>query len=367
MNDAAQDTWTTGARPATANSAATVLVRPSLPILVQRIGFGALALLIVFTVFLADIAIARRFEPLSQLTEERASEAIGSSSLPSWTEPLQDLIRRGSVVPLFTLLVMLGGAVEFVRLARHRGAKPLAGVIYLSVAVLILLPWLSSAGWLGQRPVDVEGIYWQLIGVVGACVGIACLTVLRSKPDNVFRDVGASLTIILFIGLLGSFATQLRCSRDISAQEGAWLLLIVVFVTKSSDIGAYFAGSAFGWHKLAPAISPGKSVEGAIGGVAMSALVAGGIAWSGVSDTFRVSGGAGPGFESLWPPILFGAILAISAEFGDLFESCFKREAGSKDSGHLFPRFGGILDLLDSLLPSLPLGWFMLTGVWDVV
>jgi phosphatidate cytidylyltransferase len=237
---------------------------------------------------------------------------------------------------------------------------------YVTVAALILAPWLSASGWLGHRPMHVAGIYWVLIAVAASGVWLVFATVLRGDPENTFRDVGATMVVIVYVGLLGSFATQLRCSQDIPAQEGAWLLLILVFVTKCSDIGAYFVGSAIGRHKLAPTISPGKSIEGTLGGLAASALAATVIAFSGASESFRLATGIGSGFSAAWQPAAFGIIVAVSAQTGDLFESCFKRDAGSKDSGQIFPRFGGILDLLDSLLPTLAVGWFLLTTVWRI-
>jgi phosphatidate cytidylyltransferase len=86
--------------------------------------------------------------------------------------------------------------------------------------------------------------------------------------------MAATLLMVFYVGFLGSFGLQLRCGRDIPGQEGAWLLLITLLVTKASDIGAYFVGTTMGRHKLIPGISPAKSIEGAVGGLMASALVA---------------------------------------------------------------------------------------------
>jgi phosphatidate cytidylyltransferase len=121
-----------------------------------------------------------------------------------------------------------------------------------------------------------------------------------------------------------------------SDERGLALLVWVFIVTWSTDIGAYFAGRAFGKRKLAPSISPGKTVEGLYGGV-LAATLLGGV-WA-----------FGTG---LGRPLLFLApLFAVAAQAGDLFESAMKRRAGIKDSGRWLPGHGGILDRLDGLVP----------------
>jgi phosphatidate cytidylyltransferase len=119
-------------------------------------------------------------------------------------------------------------------------------------------------------------------------------------------------------------------------QHGLSLLVWAFIVTWSTDIGAYFAGRRFGRRKLAPAISPGKTVEGLYGGIAAATLFGG--AWA-------LSTGLGIALLPLAP------VLAVAAQGGDLFESSLKRRAGVKDSGTWLPGHGGILDRLDGLVP----------------
>ena len=121
------------------------------------------------------------------------------------------------------------------------------------------------------------------------------------------------------------------CERD-----GLELLIWTFIVTWSTDIGAYFAGRSFGKKKLAPSISPNKTVEGLYGGIAAAALFGG--AWV-------LANGLGK------PLIVLVPFLAIAAQVGDLFESWMKRRAGVKDSGTWLPGHGGILDRLDGLAP----------------
>lgn len=299
---------------------------------------------------------------------------------------LGQLLARGSLVPLLFVVVLLRGSMEMSRLLRAKGAKPRAGFANVCILFLFLAPWLSAAGWFGDGVAEQEGLLWQLVGVTGALLGAATLTILGRDPQGCVRDLGATILMVLYLGLLGSFGTMLRCGKDVPGNEGAWLLLIVLLVTKVSDIGAYFTGKAIGRHKLIPTISPGKSVEGAIGGVIASALVAAGFAAlpsllppAIVGETQR------PGLMLLYDltrsfslstetseigPIgrafIIGALLSIAGQFGDLIESCFKRDSGVKDSGHLLPQYGGILDLVDSPLFAMPVAWFLLRVVWKI-
>lgn len=131
-------------------------------------------------------------------------------------------------------------------------------------------------------------------------------------------------------------ALALLWIRDRSGEDGLALLLWVFIVTWATDIGAYFAGRAFGTRKLAPSISPGKTVEGLWGGIAAAAAI--GAAWVlavGLEPTL----------------ILLAPLFALAAQAGDLFESRMKRRAGVKDSGDLLPGHGGVLDRLDGLVP----------------
>jgi phosphatidate cytidylyltransferase len=119
-------------------------------------------------------------------------------------------------------------------------------------------------------------------------------------------------------------------------EHGLYLLIWVFIVTWATDIGAYFAGRAFGRRKLAPSISPGKTVEGLYGGIAAAAVLGG--AWA-------IGMGLGTPLLALAP------IFAAAAQGGDLFESRMKRRAGVKDSGNWLPGHGGVLDRLDGLVP----------------
>ncbi len=123
------------------------------------------------------------------------------------------------------------------------------------------------------------------------------------------------------------------------------LIVYLILVTKSGDIGAYFIGTRFGRHSLIPRISPNKTVEGMLGGLGFSVLV------SLVSINFL------PSF-SLIRLLILGLVLGTLAQVGDLSESLIKRDCGVKDSGQTFPGLGGVLDTIDSVLFTVPIFYF---------
>jgi len=128
-----------------------------------------------------------------------------------------------------------------------------------------------------------------------------------------------------------------------------WYLLIQLLITSGADIGAYFAGRAFGKHKLAPQVSPGKTWEGVVGGLILVAVVAL------IADHWLP--------VAALPFVLLSISVALLSVVGDLSESLFKRQAGLKDSGTLFPGHGGVLDRVDSLTAAAPLFWLGLHAV----
>lgn len=331
----------------------------------QRVAYGALAIVVLVLLFVQDVVIAK--------------QSIGSAG------PLGELLRRGSFVPLLFIVVLLRGAMELSHILRAKDYRPHSVFAYSMILFLLLAPWLSAAGWLGTDVRDQEGLFWQLVALMVTVIGAGVLCVLRGHPRGAIPDMAATLLMVFYVGFLGSFGLQLRCGRDIPGQDGAWLLLITLLVTKASDIGAYFVGSTLGRHKLTPGISPAKSIEGAIGGLLGSALAAMLFASMGaISGLFGLGDGAvasllndlirsfsfrhePSGLSPLVRALLFGLILSLAGQIGDLVESCFKRDSGIKDSGRVIPLYGGILDIVDSPVFAMPVAWFLLTTVWNVV
>jgi phosphatidate cytidylyltransferase len=134
----------------------------------------------------------------------------------------------------------------------------------------------------------------------------------------------------------------------VRTEVGPWVLAGAVLTVKASDIGAYAVGMSIGRHKMIPWLSPAKSWEGLVGGIAFAAIVGGLLAWW--SDAL-------PDARDHVAPLLgaaTGAVLGVVGTFGDLAESLVKRSAGVKDSGRILPGMGGIFDVLDSPLLAAP-------------
>jgi phosphatidate cytidylyltransferase len=188
----------------------------------------------------------------------------------------------------------------------------------------------------------VTGIVMIAVALLAAIEGgnlfaflvAAIATLMFYEWTRIVRGWGAAWYISGFIyALLPALALLWIRERD---EHGLYLLVWTFIVTWSTDIGAYFAGRSFGKRKLAPTISPNKTVEGLFGGIAAATLLGG--AWT-------LAMGLGPALLALAP------VLAIAAQAGDLFESGMKRRAGIKDSGAWLPGHGGALDRLDGLVP----------------
>ncbi|MCG3131174.1 MAG: hypothetical protein FLDDKLPJ_01952 [Phycisphaerae bacterium] len=328
----------------------------------QRIAYGAIAILFLVTLTAVDAAAAQ-----------------AESTWPG----LAALVRHGSVIPLTFIGLTLVAAVELRRILAGAGCRPHARWAYAMIVLLMLQPWVAPTGWLGYAPQRREGIVGQLVLLGLAAAGTMWLQVRRRDPSRTLRDAGSTLLMILYLGLLPSFGLQLRCGWDADPGRGAWTLLFVVLMIKGSDIGGYLVGSVLGRHKLIPEISPSKSWEGTIGGVALSAAFA-----LALVATARTLGAVAGGLweseaESIAALVdevfgvfdrlgfiragVLGAVLACFALLGDLFESCIKREGGVKDSASHIPTYGGILDLLDSPCGALPVAWFLLREAWGVL
>ena len=171
-------------------------------------------------------------------------------------------------------------------------------------------------------------------GNVFALVVAAIATAIFYEWTRLVRGWGPTWYVSGFVyALLPALSLLWIRERD---DHGLYLLIWVFIATWATDIGAYFAGGLFGHRKLAPKISPGKTVEGLYGGIAAAALLGG--AWAIGTELGR-------------PLLVLAPIFAAAAQGGDLFESWMKRQAGVKDSGNWLPGHGGVLDRLDGLVP----------------
>jgi phosphatidate cytidylyltransferase len=218
----------------------------------------------------------------------------------------------------FIMAVAAMGLFEYFTMALpEHAAERVAGVLW----------GLVIAGGVAARRPELWGAGLALAVIGGLAFPLVHTEDLRSATHR----LGLALLGVLYVGFFAPHFVLLR------AQDWRWVLF-TVYVAMGSDSGGYFAGRAFGRHKLAPAISPSKTVEGALGALGGAIVIASICRLA----FFELLGGS--------EAILLGLAISVLAQFGDLCESALKRAFGAKDSGWIIPGHGGILDRLDSLL-----------------
>ncbi len=223
------------------------------------------------------------------------------------------------------------------------------------------LAFASAIGLLVCAMVPVRGSPVDAAALVGSA-GCAVLLVsllwhIRGRTLNgATAAAGAAAFAFIYLGLMLGFLVALR------REQSSWSILGVLVIVKSCDVGAYFTGKAFGRHKLIPWLSPGKTWEGLFGGAALSAVVSVGV-WFLAGQLHPPASGRPIGFAvlGLWGAAAFGSGIGLLGQAGDLMESVLKRDAGLKDSGASLPGFGGVLDVIDSVLLAAPLAYWVLS------
>ena len=240
---------------------------------------------------------------------------------------------------MLTLLMIAVGAWEWARL---NGAGPSSALAWgIGCGALCAMTW--ALGWVEPG----MGWMWQLVAALWAVLG----ALLLARGSSAWNQWPRGIRLPLGLAVLAMAWLALVQARSL----GLNFLLSALVLVWVADIGAYFAGRAWGRRKLAPSISPGKSWEGVWGGLASVVSLA--MAWLWADQYWAVES---PSLFTLLlekSPILLGAGLAYlvtMAVVGDLVESLVKRAAGVKDSSGLLPGHGGVLDRVDALLPTLP-------------
>ena len=268
------------------------------------------------------------------------------------------------LLPLL-LFFALGTAFDFASLLKNSGrpikrrsAVMATGIVTLSSAVPLMWPLVDQI-YPPDCPVGRLG--WIVVGAITAVFWIL-LGEMRtygtddSKESGTIERTSAAVLVSIYVGMPMALLVALR-----SLHSGNWglvALITMIAVTKSADAGAYFTGKSIGKHKLIPRLSPGKTWEGAIGGVVASTLVAFAcLTWLFPEPTGQAVG-SGPAIASglsnpMWGALLLGPLLALSGMVGDLAESLVKRDCGAKDSGTWLPGLGGVWDVTDSLIAAV--------------
>jgi phosphatidate cytidylyltransferase len=301
----------------------------------------------------------------------RMSDAAGTAKTPSkaqvflrrlittvilWTVILAALFSENRLVAnggfvLIMIFLALAGLAEFYGLVERRNLVCFKWCGLLGGALLMVGTFLHLTGHLGiynspARANDFETGFIILF-VLGLCVR---QFVSRSNTAGILA-ISTTLFGLMYVPWLLNFIQKINFFPGV---DGKFYVLYFIIVTKFSDTGAYAVGSLIGRHKMIPRISPGKTWEG-LGGAILFSTAASLVFAHFLGDKMA-------GMNRLHA-VVIGGLLGSTAVIGDLVESLFKREAGMKDSGGLFPGIGGILDLLDSLLFNAPIMYLYLRHI----
>jgi phosphatidate cytidylyltransferase len=262
------------------------------------------------------------------------------------------------LMPVAVIFTYFASA-ETVQLMAAAGLKPRAGVVYRGNILIVLASWLPMLQipvpiWWDSRAAYVMS--WQTAVAYAAWPAMAltfCIIDLFiaemwffQKPGRTISNLSASALALVYVGMLMSFLVQLRLVFGVGA------LVSLIIVVKCGDTGAYFVGRLFGRHKMSPSISPGKTWEGAAGAIFFACI--GALVCSPLLPSLTNLKGY---IWEFYLSISYGIVLAVAGMLGDLAESLLKRDAGRKDSSTWMPGFGGVLDVMDSLLFAAPVGW----------
>ena len=279
-----------------------------------------------------------------------------------WTAILAALFSGNALISdgVFVLIIVflaLAGLLEFYCLVEKRGLACFKWCGMAGGVLLMAGTFLNVTGHIGTQgsPARVNDFEtgFLILFVLGLCVR---QLVSRSNPTGIIA-IATTIFGLMYVPWLLNFIQKINFfpfPAGGPADAGKYFLLYFILVTKFSDTGAYAVGSLIGRHKMIPRISPGKTWEGFAGAILVS---------TGASLMFvHFFGGRMAGMNFVHATVL-GVVLSVTAVIGDLIESLFKREAGVKDSGRLFPGIGGILDLLDSLLFNAPIMYLYLRHI----
>ena len=237
------------------------------------------------------------------------------------------------------VVALVAGLFEFFSLTKKLELKADAGIAYVGAAALVV-------AFIFDAPANDPNL---LLMTIAGFVGLVIVTQafrFRKNFSKMLGGAGVTILGVLYIALLGGFLISTRVGFELRPLLSTHLLGYFFLVLMGSDTGAYFAGRAFGKHKLAPSISPGKTVEGLIGGlVAAAAFAAVATFWFFPELPYQIS-------------IPLAVVMAAVGVLGDLAESAMKRSANTKDTATILPGHGGMLDRLDSLLLNAPILYY---------
>jgi phosphatidate cytidylyltransferase len=285
------------------------------------------------------------------------------------------LILDERLAPWFPLWLVLSlvatgaAALELVGLLNETSARPSGNTVFGGVIALVLANWAPHVAGvvhrlphLAGRPAydplsPVNALAWPLLTFAAVVmVTFIAQSVQFEKPGATMATIAGTVLAVAYVGLLGSFVIQMRWLDG--PYHGLVPLAFLFTTAKGADTGAYTLGRLAGRHKLWPRLSPNKTVEGALGGLLFG--VAGALLVDGLARALLGVVPMGWGRA-----IAFGLVVGTAAQLGDLMESMIKRDCARKDASAAVPGFGGVLDVLDSLLFAGPVafGFWLWAGV----
>ncbi|TVT44282.1 phosphatidate cytidylyltransferase [Amycolatopsis rhizosphaerae] len=293
---------------------------------------------------------------MAQVSEEREKAPMSSPEPVEPAEPAKKPSRAGRNLPAAIAVGVVLGAAILVSLLTVRYL--FIGIIALAVAAgtfefaqalrraadirLSLVPLLVG----GQAMIWLAWPYGRAGALIAFVITVlACLLWrLPGGAQGYLRDITASVFAAAYLPLFASFAAML-----VPPHDGVGRVLTFMIAVVASDTGGYVAGVLKGKHPMAPTISPKKTWEG------FSGSMIAGIAGGALAVSLLLDG-------RVWQGVIFGAAIVLTATLGDLVESLIKRDLGIKDMGTLLPGHGGLMDRLDSLLPSAVVSWVLLSA-----
>jgi phosphatidate cytidylyltransferase len=244
---------------------------------------------------------------------------------------------------LLSVLAALA-AWELFRMARETGVQPLEPP---GIVLAALIPIAIHAQRLGVYSLSLTAVVAMVLVLFASTIW------LRGPQGKPLATVAITAFGVLYASLFSYIYALRYHDYAVGARAGTALVVLPVLLTWATDIGAYMFGRTFGRKKLIPAISPGKTVEGAVGGLGLAIVICL------LYVRFILMPFASLGL-TIQGAVLFAIVVSVAAQTGDLAESLLKREAGVKDSSRIIPGHGGILDRFDSLLFVMPVAFLML-------
>jgi len=289
------------------------------------------------------------------------SSIVGMVVLLVWLDEALGLAPWYPFWFLLAVAVFGASALEVVDLLNGTSAKPSGNTVFGGVMAMAVANWAPHVSEFLLRPphipaevlhdpaLPIHALAWPLWALTAVLMfAFIAQSAQFHKPGGTMATISGTVLAVAYVGLLGSFLVQLRW-----LPHGVVPVAALIATAKGADVGAYSLGRLAGRHKLWPRLSPNKTVEGAIGGLILgtgAAMLVEAIARAWYGHPFLGWAGAAG----------FGVVVGSAAQLGDLMESMIKRDCARKDASDAVPGYGGVLDVLDSLLFAAPVAY----GYW---